>query len=121
MTLAKHNSSDLLASILGPALLAVAVLEIINFGVWNENLPHIVGMNGPVLSVVGLAILLLHPIWKLFWTVNITLIGLACLLGGIYQTLSDAELFIASDLLAVSAIQILHPSGFVMTVEAYRL
>ena len=84
------QASNTIARIAGPTLVVLAVTEAINIDVFARIPACVVYLNGTLLFVGGVAILQAHNRWTKDWTVILTLIGWALLLGGLYRMLAPA-------------------------------
>lgn len=81
----KLRRSRLIASLLGPMIVAVTVSEALNLGIWETSVPQIVYLNGMILFAAGLAVVRFHNVWRRAWVVTITLAGWALLLAGLFR------------------------------------
>lgn len=77
--------SKRLGELIGPALVALAVTEIINLNIWATTIAPVTYLNGSILFVAGLAIVRAHNIWTTRWPVLITLTGWVLTVGGLYR------------------------------------
>jgi uncharacterized membrane protein YhaH (DUF805 family) len=82
---AKRNTSKLIASMLGPVLIAVSISEAINLSIWETSLPTVVYLNGTIFFAVGVAILRFHNRWRFNWTVTITIYAWIMVLAGLFR------------------------------------
>ncbi len=73
-----------LSRIIGPLLIAMAISEYKNFGIWNNPLPMLTYLNGTLLFLAGLSIVQYHNIWK-GWQILLTVIAWLVLLAGLYR------------------------------------
>jgi uncharacterized membrane protein YhaH (DUF805 family) len=76
-----------LAAVIGPSLVALAVTEVINFHIFEDQIAPVVYLNGTILFVVGLALIRSHNRWTWGWPILITATGWVLLIGGFYRML----------------------------------
>jgi len=77
------DAAHIIASLLGPVMLAIAVSEAVNLRIWSDQpSPQHVQLNGMILFAVGLAVLRFHAGWRADWTALVTLTGWLLLIGG---------------------------------------
>lgn len=79
------TSSQQLAGLVGPAILAISSSEALNMGIYAEQTAPVVYLNGTLLFIGGLALVRAHNFWNRDWRVLVTLTGWACLLIGIFR------------------------------------
>lgn len=85
------DNSVFIASLIGPALMAIAVAILTNrraleamAGQMPDNLA-VVFLAGLALLVIGIAIVRVHGAWSNDWTVIVTLFGWLAMLGGLVR------------------------------------
>lgn len=79
------SRSKLIASLLGPTLMALSASEALNAHIWADVHPTLTYLNGLVLFVAGLAIVRFHNRWVLDWAICITLVGWFVMAGGLLR------------------------------------
>lgn len=91
-------SSQALARLIGPTLVAMAVSLLLNRSVMPE-LAHqisrdwgIIFMSGVLLLLAGIAIVDRHNVWHGGWPVAITLLGWLAIVGGLIRMLFFSQL-----------------------------
>lgn len=80
-----HETSKVIASLLGPVLVAVTVSEAINLDIWAVSLAPVVYLNGLIFFAAGLAIVRFHNLWQRSWRVMVTIAGWLLLLAGLFR------------------------------------
>src|SRR3954447_6826972 len=85
--------SKMIAGLMGPTLVAIAVAMLLNFTSLPEMAeqisrdPGVIFSSGILLFVAGLAIVRVHNIWAGGWPVLVTVLGWLALLGGLIRIL----------------------------------
>jgi hypothetical protein len=74
-----------IAGLAGPTLMAVTTSEALNLDIWSPADPALVYLNGGLLFVAGLAIIRTHNVWRLRWTLVVTVLGWAALTAGLVR------------------------------------
>ena len=74
-----------LARILGPAMIATAISETLNWHIFAESLPAVVILNGTILFVCGVAIVQSHSVWCMGPPVLVTAVGWITAGTGLYR------------------------------------
>jgi hypothetical protein len=74
-----------IARIVGPAMIALGISELLNIGIFANVTAPVVYLNGTLLLVAGLAVVQAHNLWTPRWPILITLTGWMLLLGGLYR------------------------------------
>ena len=114
-----EKRSKQIGSVLGPTLLMVNISEIINLGIWAENLPPVTYLNGLLLFAAGLAIVRFHNRWRPRWTVCITIVGWLMMAGGLFRlyfpTVEQAD----ATPVTYAFVGFLGLLGLIITVKAY--
>lgn len=118
-------SSTRIAGLLGPTLVALAVTEWLNLGVFVAAMgpsygPHVY-QNGTLLFVAGLAIVRAHNVWCRRWPVLITVVGWFALVAGLgrmaaplaAQSAGESPAFLYGSLTTLLAI------GLVLSFKSY--
>jgi hypothetical protein len=85
------TTSELIAGLAGPLLMAVAAALLVNrrtvadlvTGVLNR--PEFIFFSGIFTLLAGLAIVRAHNIWSAEWTILVTALGWACVIGGLIR------------------------------------
>lgn len=78
-------SSRKIAALMGPAMIAITLSEMVNIHIWAGNTAAGVYFNGAVLFVVGLAIIRAHNLWVRGWPVVVTVMGWVLMLLGLFR------------------------------------
>ena len=82
------DASILLARIIGPLFVVIAVGVLINRDVYRDMIedfvksPSLIYFSGAMALAIGIAIVLFHNIWVLDWRVILTLLGWGLILKG---------------------------------------
>jgi len=85
------TNSKNIAGLLGPALIAISLSELLNFHILAANAsPSIIYLDGALLLVAGLSIIRAHNRWTAGWPVVVTLVGWLALLGGLVRMFAPA-------------------------------
>ncbi len=119
MAMADDQLSRNIGAVLGPTLIAVTLSEVINFGVWTENIPALTYLNGMMLFAAGLAIVRFHSRWRPVWTLSITAVGWLMLAGGVFRLFFPTAPQAEPGLAAYAFIALLAALGAIMTFKSY--
>jgi len=90
--------SKLIASLIGPTLVAGAIAVLLNLGTWPALVEQgfrdsaLIFESGFPLLVAGLAIVRVHNRWENNWPVLVTLVGWLALLGGLSRIMFPTRL-----------------------------
>jgi hypothetical protein len=118
-------NSARIAGLLGPTLIALAVTEWLNLGVFIAAMGPSYGpyvyLNGTLLFVAGLSIVRAHNVWSHKWPVLITLVGWFALLAGLgrmaapmaAQAAGESPAFLYGSLVLLLAV------GLVLSFKSY--
>jgi hypothetical protein len=125
------TTSKMIAGLIGPTLIAIAVAMLLNLGSFPamvEQISHdpaLIFVSGVLLFVAGLAIVRAHNIWSGGWLVLVTGLGWLAILGGLARMFFPirlaamaAQIGQSRGLLAGSAIVLLLLGGF-LSFKAY--
>lgn len=116
------NSRDL-ASVMGPALIALAVTEPLNWEIFEQQSAPVTYLNGTLMFVAGLALVRAHNLWVWGWQTLVTLIAWVLLLGGFYRMIApgaaEAQMNI-SDAPMIAAFGVIAAIGLTLTYQGYR-
>jgi len=114
-----------LAGLLGPTLIALAITEWANLGVFIAAMgpsygPHVY-LNGTFLFVAGLAIVRAHNHWSRTWPVLITLVGWFAMLAGLGRMAAPmaAQAAGESPLVLYVSLVVLLTIGAILSYKAY--
>lgn len=78
------RGSRLVAGLLGPVLLALALSDATKLPVWTNTPATVVYLSSTLLFVGGLSVVLVHKRWKgSRWHVLVTLLGWLAIVGGL--------------------------------------
>jgi hypothetical protein len=92
------STSKMIAGLMGPTLVAVAVSLLLNIGSFPELAqqisrdPALILLSGILLFVAGLTIVRVHNIWAGGWPVLVTAMGWLILLGGLARMLFPSQI-----------------------------
>ncbi len=92
------TTSNSIASLIGPTLVAGAVAVLLNLGTWPALVeqgfrdPALIFVSGFPLFVAGLAIVRAHNRWEGNWSVLVTVVGWLALLTGLSRILFPTRL-----------------------------
>ena len=79
------TNSKNIAGLIGPAIVAITISEMVNIDIWAGNTAAGVYLNGGLLFIAGLAIVRAHNLWVRGWPVLVTLTGWALMLLGLFR------------------------------------
>lgn len=114
-----HANARPLAGLIGPALMALATSEALNFHIWSSNIPSLTYLNGCLLFVAGLALVRAHNDWKPGWPVLITLTGWMLLLGGLFRMFAPEARQAAWSPATTALLGVLFAAGAVLAWRGY--
>lgn len=120
------ENSQVIASLLGPTLMVMIAAEfpLIQPHLYDEQIPPVVYLSGLLMFVAGLAILRFHNLWRLDWTLLISLSGVFLLLLGLVRMFTARRYLrasaAASSSFLIATEAILFMVGLVLTVQAYK-
>ncbi len=80
-----NNTSQRIAAVLGPTLVAVTLSETVNLDIWEDVHPTVVYLNGLLLLIGGLVIATTHNVWVRDRRGLITLSGWLLIPAGLYR------------------------------------
>jgi hypothetical protein len=92
------TTSKMIAGLMGPTLLAIAVAMLVNFTLLPEMAEQIsrdagvIFLSGILLFVAGVAIVRAHNIWTGGWPVLVTVLGWLAILSGLARMLFPIRL-----------------------------
>ncbi len=111
-----------LAAIIGPVLIAIAVTEWRNLdlGVFSQQTAPVVYFNGTILLVAGLSIVRAHNRWNPDWSILISLVGWALLLGGLYRMWAPGAPQMQPGYLADAMFVAIGAIGLVLAYQGFR-
>uniref|UniRef100_UPI003F78BA95 hypothetical protein n=1 Tax=Chitinophaga sancti TaxID=1004 RepID=UPI003F78BA95 len=113
------QNSLLLASILGPILIALSISEYLNFKIWENTHPTLVYLNGLILLTGGIIIIRIHNSWIPAWPTLITLTGWLITLAGLGRMFFPTAKQLPKNYLSISIIATLLIIGIVLSIKAY--
>jgi hypothetical protein len=91
-------TSKMIASLMGPTLVAIAAAVLLNLGSSRELVeqisrdPGVIFLSGILLFVAGLVIVRAHNIWAGGWPVLVTVLGWLAILSGLVRMLFPIRL-----------------------------
>lgn len=109
-----------IAGLAGPTLMAVTTSEALNLDIWSPADPTLVYLNGVLLFVAGLAITRTHNVWRLRWTLVVTLLGWAALTAGLVRMFSPHSPQLGEAGTTYAVIFLLFLVGAFLTLQAIR-
>jgi hypothetical protein len=109
----------LIARIVGPTLIAIAITEAINIGHFAGNPAPVVYLNGTLLFVAGLAIVQAHNRWVRDWPVLLTLTGWVLCFGGLYRMVAPTAPQMGKGAATDGLLAVLLAVGGVLTYKAF--
>ena len=112
--------SKLIASLLGPVLMAVSGSEALHLDIWSQGLPQLVYLNGLILFALGLAIIRVHNRWHLAWPLAITIIGWMMLAAGLFRMFFPRAEQADATPLTYAFVSLIFLLGAFLTLKAYR-
>ena len=112
------NSKEL-AKLIGPAMIVMTISEMINFKIWQVNIPPLTYMNGMLLFVAGIAIIRVHNYWTRSWIVMITLVGWLGIIGGLFRVFFPQAKQANDSIYTYIGISVLLAFGLFLTFKAY--
>ena len=113
------DASTLIASLIGPVLMAVTTTETLNLKIWQKVEPSLVHLNGLILFAAGLAILRFHPGWSADWRSLVTLSGWMLLAAGLYRMLRPAAPQMGQGPATYVLTGLLWGLGLLLTIKGY--
>lgn len=113
------ESSTVIASLLGPVLVAVSVLEAKNSRIWTTVTPSLTFLNGMVFFATGVAVLRFHHHWAADWTVLVTLSGWLLALVGLGRMAFPEAVRTENRLAIYAATGTLTLLGLVLTAKGW--
>lgn len=115
----KMINSRQLAQLVGPALSAMTLAEMINLSIWESTIPSVVFLNGAILFVAGISIVRVHNFWISSWTILLTLIGWLTLSLGLLRMFFPSVNRIGESISAYSLLIILFLVGLFLSWKGY--
>ena len=108
-----------LAQLIGPTLSVMILAEMINFSIWEVNVPSVTFLNGALLFVAGISIVRVHNLWVRGWIILITLTGWLTLLLGLLRMLFPCAQQGNESYSAYSLLTVLFLVGLFLTWKGY--
>ncbi len=108
-----------IAAVLGPALIAVTVSEIINLKIWDDVHPAVVYLNGLVLLIGGLVIVTSHNVWRFDLSLLVTVSGWLLVVAGGFRMIFPNAQQLSAGLGTYIVIALLFVLGVAMTGFAF--
>jgi len=108
-----------LAQIIGPILSVMTLSEMINFSIWEINLPSVTFLNGVLLFAGGISILRVHNLWVLNWPVLITLIGWITIILGSLRMFFPSAQQVSENFPMYLLLAVLFAIGLFLTLKGY--
>ena len=112
-------TSRQLAQIIGPALSVVTLSEMINWSIWESNIPSITFLNGALLFLAGISIIRVHNIWIRSWPVLLTLIAWLTLIVGLLRMFLPTIKQSGENFLTYQPLSVLCIVGLFLTLKGY--
>jgi hypothetical protein len=88
-----EDQSRRLGALVGPAIVAIVASEfpVVQPHLYDAQIPPVVYFSGTLFFVAGLALVRAHNVWKLDWTVLLTLCGWAALILGLVRMFAAGQ------------------------------
>jgi hypothetical protein len=112
------NSREL-AKLVGPTIVVMTISEMINFQIWQVNIPSLTYLNGMLLFVAGISIIRVHNYWSRSWPVMITLVGWIGTFGGLFRIFFPQAKQASNNIYTYIFISVLLALGMFLTFKAY--
>ena len=125
-------NSKLIAALIGPTLVAVALAMLFNLSFVPalarqvSEAPALNFLSGLLLFVAGLAIVRAHNIWQAGWEVLVTVCGWLALIGGLSRLLFPFQFagFVSglseSTRAVIAILLVLMALGFVLSIKGWQ-
>lgn len=113
------QSSENIAGLIGPILIALSLSEFLNFHIWTKVESTVVYLNGLLLFTGGLALIRSHNTWTIDWTLSITLVGWLSLILGLYRMFFPSSKQPERNIFTYVSLGTLFTVGLFLTVKAY--
>jgi hypothetical protein len=113
-------SSKRVAGLVGPALIAITISEVVNLDIWKTNDARLTYLNGTFLFVAGLGIVHAHNVWVRAWPVLLTLVGWLAMAAGSFRMFAPKSPQGGENAPTYAVIAALCAVGIVLTIQAYR-
>jgi len=113
------NSKEL-AKLIGPTISVMTISEMINFHIWNTNIPAVTYLNGIILFLAGLSIIRIHNIWAGSWRTIITVAGWFGIFGGLFRIFFPEARQAENSIGAYVVISFLLLIGLFLTFKGYN-
>ena len=120
MTDDDQHTSKIIASLLGPVLLAVTISETVNLDIWEVSLAPVVYLNGLIFFAIGLAIVRFHNLWRWSWTLAVTIAGWALVAAGLFRMFFPTAPQADPSPATYAFIGVLATLGLFLTFKGYR-
>lgn len=112
-------NSRQLAQIIGPTLSITTLAEMINWSIWESNIPSVTFLNGTLLFVGGSSIIRVHNFWVRSWTILITLVGWLMIIIGLLRMFFPAVKQIGANLSPYLLLTVLFVIGLLLSFKGY--
>jgi hypothetical protein len=113
------TDSRLLASVIGPTLIALGATEALNMDIFAAQIAPVVYLNGAILFVSGLGLVRAHNIWALKWPVIVTLTGWIALVAGLYRMTAPRAPQASENVLTYAMLAAIAVMGIVLSYKGY--
>ncbi|MEM7489433.1 MAG: hypothetical protein AAF390_09950 [Pseudomonadota bacterium] len=116
------DTSERIAAVLGPSLLAVTISEVRNLRIWRDVHPTVVYLNGLLFLIAGLIIVTTHNVWDLDLGLLVTLAGWLLAAAGLFRMFFPTAQQLTTGIVTYMVIAALFTLGAVLTIYAvFRL
>ncbi len=112
--------SKRLASVMGPALIALAITEPLNWAIFEQQSAPVVYLNGSVLFVTGLALVQAHNRWAWGWPLLVTLTSWVLLFGGLFRMIAPSLHQLQAGIASAVVFGVVGTVGLALTYQGYR-
>ncbi len=115
------KTSQTIAGLAGPMLIALTVSEMLNPRTWDDNIAPVTYLSGSLWFLGGVAIVRAHNRWIRGWPLAVTLVGWFALVLGALRMFAPqaAQQGAANDVTVIATQVILLVFGGFLTYKAY--
>ncbi|ABD56458.1 hypothetical protein Jann_3541 [Jannaschia sp. CCS1] len=113
------DTSGHIAAVLGPTLIIVTISEFLNLRIWTDVHPTVVYLNGLLFLIGGLVIITTHNVWRLDFSLVVTLSGWLLVVAGTFRMLFPTAQQLAAGLGTYIVIASLFVLGVVLAAYAF--
>ena len=119
-------NSEQIGSLVGPTIIAMIASEfpLVQPHLYDAQIPPVIYLSGILMFVAGLAVIRVHNVWALNWTVLVTLSGWFFLLLGLVRMFAASQYHQAAIGTSSITYMVLEVGmlviGLIITVKAYQ-